>query len=142
MNSLRLIQTTTFACLLTGCSMFSEKVATTLPQETLLKPDPALHHALVEAARRKAAEAHWEENFVVASVMSYDWKMQREPATGVLVGRGIEAAVGSRTSDGQCGYKEMLFVQEHDGRGFTGPIEVSASGPSTPVQCSALRATE
>jgi hypothetical protein len=114
---------------------------TAMPAEKKLPADATLRAAILTAARTRGNDENWREKFANVSITWPDWTIERG-AFGVITGRVIEAAVGSRNPDGTCAYQFFNFRQQHDGQRFFGTIWLDSIGDKEDVVCTALPAAK
>jgi hypothetical protein len=73
---------------------------------------------------------------VKAIIVSDDWLIQRNDATGIVTGRLRKGAIVYKNADGQCRLIEEFFIQqEYVGNSFAGTKSVYAVGKGQEILC-------
>jgi hypothetical protein len=96
---------------------------------------PALRTAALDALRGRGRSAGWTETFLAFRVTSESWTTVRHRLTGVILHQVIGGVSITRHDDGMCAASWRSFTQEHDGRGFSGPIVWSLDNGTHRIPC-------
>jgi hypothetical protein len=76
-----------------------------------VKTDPAL-----EADFKRVFESQgWNETVLKINLLTSDWTIVRNPATGIITGREQAAAIAAKNKNGDCLLYTFVIVQEYDG---------------------------
>lgn len=93
------------------------------------------------AALQEGGRAHrWPETFVALRMTSADWDVIRHRVSGVILRRVATGVAIARFSSGLCQATPVTFVQEHDGRDFSGALRFGDIGGNHRVPCAIAEA--
>lgn len=97
--------------------------------------DAALEKLFMNAYDQMYGESH-KGKAIKAIIVSIDWQIQRNEATGIVTGRLRKGAIVYKNAEGQCRLIEEFFIQqEYMGNTFTGTKSVYAVGKGQEMLC-------
>lgn len=92
-------------------------------------------------ALQEGGRAHrWPETFVALRMTSADWDVIRHRVSGTILRRVATGVAIARFSSGLCQATPVTFVQEHDGRDFSGALRFGDIGGNHRVPCAIAEA--
>lgn len=101
-------------------------------------PEAGMSDSDLEKAILVAFKAQgWSEQGEKVIILSTDWGIRRNQATGIITGRGVNALVVSRKKT-KCITQDFNFVQSYDGSGYSKSVKMSGIGDQHKISCDCL----
>lgn len=97
--------------------------------------NPALESNILEAMKSYAKAAGWSENYTTAKIISTDWTIMHNEATGAILGRTVMAALKATWPDGHCSYQVFTMEQQYNGSGYESSVTRCATGEQGNIDC-------
>lgn len=101
--------------------------------ERMAKPgmkNKALEQDMMDAIKREG----WKETPLRAVITSTEWRVVRNPRTGIILRRVLNGQVAVKTPAGQCRVFMIGIAQEHDGSKF-GKSHFLSVGDNFDIAC-------
>lgn len=80
------------------------------------------------------------EQYLSLEIVSADWLVSRNRATGVVTGRHVDAIAIAAFPDGRCLMYASSFIQEAVGDEFSDSLSTQGTGGGFPVPCATVDA--
>ncbi|HSN29918.1 MAG TPA: hypothetical protein VLT45_26705 [Kofleriaceae bacterium] len=114
------------------CKQKKEDDAAKAKLESTEVPKAAMHDAKLEAMIKKAYEKDYHGENKVLKVVLEGWDDDYEKdAFGRITGRDMLATVVNKQPDGKCSLHSELFLQQGNGRSFSGPFTLRGAGSAS-----------
>jgi hypothetical protein len=94
-----------------------------------------LEQDAIDAINRYAEANQWKERYYKAVITSYDWYIDRNQYTGIILGRSLEVTLLGSWPDGTCRYAEFSVYQQYDGVKYSGVMVYNGIGSMYDCEC-------
>lgn len=94
-----------------------------------------LEQDAIDAINRYAEANNWKERYYKAIINSYDWYIDRNQYTGIILGRSIDVTLLGKWPDGTCRYAEFSIYQQHDGVKYSSVMLYNGIGSMYDCEC-------
>lgn len=89
----------------------------------------------IDAINRYAAANNWKERYHKAVITGYDWYIDRNQYTGIILGRSLDVTLLGSWPDGTCRYAEFSVYQQYDGVKYSGVMVYNGIGSMYDCEC-------